>query len=126
MKGFKLSAVVLGALLLSVPAFAQEKSQKSASEKTMSATGVVSAVAADSLTIKSKGAEVKFAVDKDTHVQATGASRKTAALKSDQKAMQLTEYVKVGDSVTVKYHDTGATKHASDVVVRSALPGTKK
>ena len=54
----RLIALTLGVLLLSAPAFAQDKGQKSAADKTLSATGVVSA----------KGAEWKFAVDKSTHV----------------------------------------------------------
>jgi len=120
-----LSVVALGVLLLSAPAFAQDKPAKPAADKALTATGVVSAVTADSLTVKVKDAEVKFAVDKDTHVSASGASRKTAALKSDGKPAQITEYVKVGDSVNVKYHEKGTTKHASDVTVRASLPGKK-
>ena len=65
-------------------------------------------------------------MDKTTQVTATGASRKTAALKDEKKPAQITEYVKVGDSVTVKYHDVGASKHAASVVVRASLPATKK
>ena len=119
-----LPVVALGALLLATPALAQDKAAKPAAAKTLTATGVVSAVTADSLTIKGKDASWTFTVDKDTHVSASGASRKTAALKSDQKPATITEYVKVGDTVNVKYHD-GATKHAADVTVRSSLPGKK-
>ena len=121
----RLSVLVLGALLLAAPVFAQEKAAKPAADKVLSATGVVSAVSAESLTIKAKGTEWKFAVDKNTHVSAVGASRKTAALKDEKKPAQITEYVKVGDSVTVKYHDMGSTKHAADVVVRGSLPAKK-
>jgi hypothetical protein len=108
-------------LLLSAPVFAQEKAQKPASDKTLSATGVVSAVDAEWITVKAKGSEWKFAVDKATKVTAPGASRKTAALKDDKKPAQISEYVKVGDSVTVKYHDMGDKKHAADVIVRSSV-----
>lgn len=117
--------VALGVLLLSAPALAQDKTAKPAAAKTLTATGVVSAVSADSLTVKGKDASWTFAVDKETHVSASGASRKTAALKSDQKPATITEYVKVGDTVNVKYHEKGTTKHAADVVVRSSLPGKK-
>lgn len=117
----RLIALTLGVLLLSAPAFAQDKGQKSAADKTLSATGVVSAINAEWITVKAKGAEWKFAVDKSTHVSVAGASRKTAALKDDKKPSQIHEYVKVGDSVTVKYHDKGATKHAADVIVRSSI-----
>ena len=117
--------VALGVLLLATPALAQDKTAKPAAAKTLTATGVVSAVTSDSLTVKGKDAEWTFAVDKETHVSASGASRKTAALKSDQKPATITEYVKVGDTVNVKYHEKGTTKHAADVSVRASLPGKK-
>ena len=116
----RLMLLVLGGLLVSGSAFAQAGGAK-ASEKAMTAAGSVSAVAADSLTVKVKGAEWNFAVDKSTHVSVAGASRKTSALKDSKAPATITEYVKVGDSVTVKYHETGGTKHAADVVVRSSL-----
>ena len=121
----QLTAFALGVLLLAAPALAQEKA-KPAADKVLSASGVVSAVAADSVTVKGKAGEWKFAVDKDTMVTASGASRKTAALKDEKKPAQITEYVKVGDSVDVKYHDMGATKHAAQVTVRAAAPGAAK
>ena len=119
------SIVALGILLLSAPALAQEKPAKPAADKTLTVSGVVSAVSAESLTVKGKDAEWTFVVDKETHVSASGASRKTAALKSDRKAALITEYVKVGDSVNVKYTDKGTVKHAADVLIRASLPGKK-
>lgn len=116
-----LTALTLGVLLLSAPAFAQEKAQKAAAGKTLAATGVVSAINAEWITVKAKGGEWKFSVDKSTHVSVAGATRKTAALKDDKKPTRINEYVKVGDSVTVKYHDMGAIKHAADVIVRSSI-----
>ena len=106
--------LILGALLVSGPAFAQDKA------KTVTASGSVSAVTATSLTVKGKTAEWTFVVDKDTHVAVAGATKKTAALKDAKTPPAITEYVKVGDTVTVKYHD-GATKHAADVLVRSSV-----
>ena len=117
-----LPVVALGVLLLASPALAQDKP---AAGKTLTATGVISAVSADSLTIKAKDTEWKFAVDKDTQVTGVGASRKTAALKKDKKPTVLTEYVKVGDSVDVKYHEMAGSKHAAEVFIRAALPGKK-
>jgi hypothetical protein len=115
----RLMLLVLGGLLVSGSAFAQATAAKT-SEKTMTAAGSVTAVTADSLTVKGKSGEWTFAVDKDTHVGVAGATRKTAALKDNKVPAAITEYVKVGDSVTVKYHDAGATKHAVDVRVRSS------
>jgi hypothetical protein len=76
----QLAAVALGVLLLSSPILAQDKPAKPAAEKTLTATGTVSAVSDTSLTVKGKAAEWTFAVDKETQVTGTGASRKTAAL----------------------------------------------
>jgi hypothetical protein len=124
--------VALGVMLVSGIAFAQEakpakpaKAEAAASDKTMSASGSVTAVSADSLTVKGKTGEWTFAVDKATHVNVPGASKKTAALKDAKTPTAITEYVKVGDAVTVKYHDMGATKHAANVMVRSSTPAKK-
>jgi Domain of unknown function (DUF5666) len=121
--------VFVGALLLSaLPAFAQAAAQpaadaaKSASPakaKTMTANGKVSAVTADSLTVKGKSAELTFAVDASTKVTATGASHKTEAMKDDKKPTQITDFVHTGDTVMVKYTATGGTNKATSVTVRS-------
>jgi hypothetical protein len=117
----RLMLLVLGGLLVSSPVFAQAPAANTkAAAKTMTAAGLVTAVAADSLTVKAKGGDMTFAVDKETLVRVAGATRKTAALKDSKTPPAITEYVKVGDSVTVKYHD-GATKHAADVLVRSSV-----
>ncbi len=121
----------VGALLLSaLPAVAQGEKPKAdaakpSSSKTMTANGTVSAVAADSLTVKAKEGELTFAVDKDTSVSARGASHKTAAMKDDKKTTQITDFVKVGDTVTVKYHDMGDKKHAASVSVRGSAAPSK-
>ena len=109
-------------LLAAAPAFAQDK----AASKTLSASGKVSAVTADSVTVKGKDAEWTFAVDKATTVVAKGGSHKMAAMKEDKKPAVITEFVTVGDDVAVKYHDMGATKHAATVTVRTAAPPAKK
>lgn len=120
----RLLLVALGAVLMSAPAFAQAKADKA--EKTLNASGSVSAVSSSSLTVKGKTAEWTFAVDKSTHVSVAGATKKTAAAKDSKEPLEITQYVKVGDSVTVKYHDMGATKHAADVMVRNSTPAAKK
>jgi type 1 fimbria pilin len=120
----RLMLLALGALLVSGPVFAQDKAK--AADKTMSASGEVTAVTAKSLTVKGKTGEWTFDVDKSTHVSVSGASKKTAAAKDSKEPLEITQYVKVGDTVNVKYHDMGATKHAADVSVRSSAPGAKK
>ena len=121
-----LAIVALGVFLVSAPALAQDKAAKSAESKTMTATGSVSSVSADSLTVKGKTGEWTFGVDKSTHVAVAGASKKNAALKDSKTPTQITEFVKVGDTVTVKYHDMGTMKHAADVMVKNAAPAAAK
>ena len=113
--------MILGVLLLATPGFAQDKADAS---KTLTATGKVTAVAADSVTVKGKDAEWKFDVDKGTTAVAKGGSTKMAAMKADKKPAVVTEFVSVGDDVSVKYHDMGASKHAATVTVRT--PAVKK
>ena len=127
--------VFVGALLLSaLPAFAQSTAPKSSSDKpksdmakssdtkTMTANGKVQSVSSDSLTVKGKSAEWTFAVDSNTKVQARGASHKSEAMKEDKKSTQVTDFVHVGDSVSVRYKDEGGKKVAHSVTVRSAAP----
>jgi hypothetical protein len=109
--------LILGVLLLAAPGFAQAKADAS---KTLTAAGKVSAVTGDSVTVKGKDGEWKFSVDKATTVVAKGASHKMASLGADKKPSAVTEYVAVGDEVSVKYHDLGASKHAATVTVKTA------
>jgi len=92
------------------------------SGKTMNATGVVSAVTPASIAIKDKGQESKFVVDKDTSVFAKGATHKSLAMKADGKSTMLSDFVKVGDSVVIEYHDMGSMKHAATINVKNAQP----
>jgi hypothetical protein len=115
-------------MVAAAPAFAQGKKsadKPAAPGKTLSASGAVTAVSVDSLSVKGKTAEWTFAVDSKTQVTATGASHKTAAAKADAKPTPITEFVHVGDEVAVKYHD-GATKHAASVRVVAAKPAAPK
>ncbi len=94
-------------------------------KKVLSASGVVSAVTDTTVTVKGKTAEWTFAVDKDTKVIGTGASRKTSELKSEDKPRVISEFIKVGDTVAVKYHDMGDSKHAADIRVTKPAPAAK-
>ena len=103
------SLVVLG--LLVSPAFA--------ADSTKSAKGTVKSVAADSLTVTdSAGKEWTFAVDAKTKVVASGGSHKTAETKAAGKTPEITDVVKSGASVLVKYHEMdGGKMHAASVRV---------
>ncbi len=124
--------MVAALTLVALPAFAAAQATKPADKpaktdqtgkaapaaKAMTVTGTVSAVAADSLTIKGKTDETTFTVDSKTKVIGTGASHKTAELKGQDKPTVITDFVKVGDNVSVTYHEMGGTKMATNVRVR--------
>ena len=46
--------------------------------------------------------------------------------EADQKPTMVSEFVKNGDDVTVKYHDLGATKHAATISVHAPAGAKKK
>jgi hypothetical protein len=125
----KVLMLALALTIAAAPVFAQDKKAadaKAPASKTLKASGAVTAVSADSLTVKGKDGDMTFAVDGKTNVQATGASHKTAAAKADSKPTPITDFVKVGDEVAVTYHDMGATKHAASVRVVTAKPAAAK
>jgi hypothetical protein len=99
-----------------------EQGAGTAQAKTIEVAGTVTAVAADSLTVKGKPeAAWTFTIDKDTTVTVKGATNKNLELKAAGKAPKLTDYVKVGNYVTVSYHEKGAIKHATAIRVTAAI-----
>lgn len=90
-----------------------------AADTTMTAKGTVKTVAADSLTITdSAKKDWTFKVDGQTKVVASGGSHKTADTKAMGKTPEITDIVKTGGKVTVKYHDLGGgAMHAAEVRV---------
>lgn len=119
------SVFVAGLAILALPSITlagQAGAQaKPPAEKTVTTMGTVTAVAPDSLTIKAKTESITFTIDKETEVRAKGATTKTLELKKEGKGTKLTDFVKVGDGVTVAYHDRGATKHAATITVTTQI-----
>lgn len=113
MKG--LFAFVAAALLLTgVQAYAQD----AAAGKTMTAIGTVKTVAADSIVVTDKdGKDWTFVVDKTTKAFAKGGSHLSDEKKASGEVMAITDSVKVGDKVNIKYHEMGDKKHAASVRV---------
>ena len=121
----RLLMFALGALLVSTPAFASGKGNKATSPKMIRAEGTVWAVGPDALIIKRKHSAWTFAVDPSTRVMVPGATKKTAAARENHRPLDITQYVKVGDVVSIKYRDLGATRQAAHVRVRDSLPGAR-
>ena len=114
-------ALALGALVVAgwptTQAFAQD---------TKTARGSVTAMAADSISVKVQSVDMKFAVDGKTVVEARGAGTKSkAAQAAGMAGPKLGDVVKVGDAVEVSYHDMGGTLHAAKIrAVASPGPAT--
>jgi hypothetical protein len=125
----RLVAFCVAGLFVMTPASALAQgasgSKPATTKKVLSATGTVSAISATSVTVKGKTAEWTFVVDNDTKVTGSGASRKSNALKDKKKPAVISEFVNVGDTVVVKYHDLGDTNHATDIRVTRSKPAVK-
>jgi hypothetical protein len=110
----RLLVCVVGALVFGVmPAVAVADQEP----KTMMARGTVAAVSGKSLTVKGAKEEWTFSIDEETDVVGTGASTKTRAKTAVGEKTVITDFVGEGESVTVSYRETGATKRAAEVRV---------
>jgi hypothetical protein len=89
--------------------------------KAKTARGTVTALAADTVTVKVADTEMTFTVDGKTNVVAAGAGTKERAAKETGAAgPKLADVIKVGQPVSVSYHDVGGKMHAASITaVRS-------
>lgn len=94
-------------LVVSVP-------QRVVAQETKTAKGTVSAITPTSLSIKVQDQVMTFTVDEKTDVVARGASTQTRAAQAEgRKGPALTELLKVGQGVEVRYHEQGM--HAASI-----------
>jgi hypothetical protein len=90
---------------------------------TKTVKGTVTAVGADSITVKVGGKDMTFAVDGKTHVVAPGGSTKTREAKAEGKAgPMLTDVVKIGQAVEVAYHEQGMHAATIQAIVEKPAP----
>jgi hypothetical protein len=90
-------------------------------QATKTVKGSVTAVGADSITVKVGEKDMTFAVDGKTEVVAPGGSTKTREAKAAGKpGPMLTDVVKAGQAVEVTYHEQGM--HAAMVRRIAAVP----
>jgi len=85
--------------------------------KAMTATGVVSAVSGNTLTIKEKTGDATFTIDTKTLVSGRGLGTAGRKLEDAGGKPTLGEFVKEGDTVSVTYLEEGGAKKASNVRV---------
>jgi hypothetical protein len=115
-----MAVVVLGSILAwSAPARAAQASTKTA-------RGTVTAVAADSVSLKVQDKEMKFSVDSKTRVEAPGAGRATRDAKAaGEPGVKITDVVKTGGAVQVTYRETGGQMLAVNIrTIASAGAGS--
>jgi hypothetical protein len=87
--------------------------------KAQVATGVVSAVSGNSLTVKGKTGDTTFVIDSKTTVSGKGLGTATRKMNEAGGKPTLSDFVHDGDTVNVTYHDVGGTKSASLVRIIS-------
>lgn len=89
-----------------------------------SARGTVTAMAANSITVKAGEREMKFTLNEKTVVTAEGGSTATRAAEAAGKSgPKLTELVKVGDAIEVSYREAGGAMTATRIR-KVASPGS--
>jgi hypothetical protein len=85
-----------------------------AGSRVQSITGVVKAISASSLTLERNGSEITFGVDSSTRVLGKTGVRD---LVYRPGVRGLTDFVKAGDRVTVRYRQSGSAMNAVEVRV---------
>jgi uncharacterized protein DUF5666 len=104
------------ALALGVVVVAGWPTARLLAQETKTARGTVTALAADSVTVKVGDHDMKFGVDAKTSVEATGAGTKARqAQAAGQAGAKLTDVIKVGQAVEVSYHEMGGAMHAARI-----------
>ena len=87
--------------------------------KSMKSVGFVKTVAADSLAVNGgPGKDWTFAIEATTKVIAKGGSHKSDAAKDAGKPLMITDIVKEGQRVQVKYHEMDGKMIAEEVRVQ--------
>jgi len=114
-------AICLSALLMLAVGAASASAQG-----TKKATGTVSAVAGNSVTVKTQAGDMTFTIDKDTVITTPGGGTKTKAAKAEGKSgVSSADVLKEGQAVEVSYHETGGTMHAASIRTMAKVPAEK-
>ena len=100
-------------VVLAMPMLAQAQPTKTVS-------GSIAAIASDSITVTVDGKEMKFTIDAKTQVVAPGAGTKSRAATAEGKGVVVTDVLKVGQAVEVKYHDD---MRAANIRTIASVPG---
>lgn len=90
-----------------------------------SASGVVTAVSGDSVTVKSGNREWKFMIDSKTNVVGRGAGTRTRQAQAKGEKTMISDFVGEGDRVIVSFEEMGDAMHASAIRVQVKAPRPK-
>ena len=101
-------------LLLASPLVAQAQPTKTVS-------GTISEIAADAITVKADGKDMKFVIDSKTQVITPGGGTKTRAAEATGKGVGAMDVLKVGQAVEIRYHEEGM--HAASIRTIASVPG---
>jgi hypothetical protein len=94
-------------------------------QPTKSVSGTITAISGSSITVKAGAQDMTFAIDGTTEVITPGGGTKSRAAKAEGKAgTTVTELLKAGQAVEVKYHESGM--HAASIRTISAVPTPSK
>ena len=94
-------------------------------QPTKNLKGTITAVSANSMTVKGPDGDVKFMINGQTKVTAPGGSTKTDAARAEGKTgPAVTAVLKTGQSVDVDYHEEAM--HAAEIRVISSVPDQGK
>lgn len=92
-------------------------------QATKKASGSVTAVSGNSITVKVADQDMVFAIDKDTKVTAPGGGTKTRQAQAEgAEGVKVSDVIKVGEAVEVMYHDMGGTMHAASIRAIAKVP----
>lgn len=113
----------LVALALTLAAASVPASQASAqTAKAKTARGTVTAMTGDTVTVKVANTDMTFTVDAKTKVQAVGGTTKQrAATDAGAVGPKLADVIKVGQPVSVSYHDMAGKMHAASITAVSSV-----
>jgi hypothetical protein len=115
MRRFILS-IASAALLVAAPLTAHAQATKTVS-------GTITEIAADAMTIKADGKDMKFTIDAKTQVTSPGAGTKSREAEAKGKGLGVLDILKVGQAVEVRYHDD---MHAASIRTISTVPSGAK
>jgi len=116
---------------LAVVALLSWSALEASAQATKTSRGTVTALTGDMLTVKTEGAEMKFAVDGNTRVVADGGSTATRKAEATGKTgPKLADLIQVGHAVEVSYTESAGTMRATSIrrvsdPGRAAAPGVE-